>query len=399
MQVQQAKRNLALETAAGPAQFPNYTAPTRNLPDPGATAVPLSGGMRAPWEPTRGQSLWNNKETEVETIRKDIEKVEIRESPYFSKNESPVKDKSVEVITIRDDYEDLAKETEEKKKLSLSDYKKRQMKIFDYVDSPAQQQRESIPASPTFVSPVRPRNIMKKNVVTPRKSLSNPVGQIIANHIQNTPKKNTVNSDDEVEDDLENSRYDNLNKPPCLDESEDEDDYYDVQEEQDANEEEDSKEDQAAEYDENHVNHEDDAESDENESEPVTTVIEKEEKVDDLTGLVKNFNFNSPLGSHQAANQQIEKTVEIDRKPPVNPENLLTENITGQHAESEVRTPNIHQLDTRQQELPKSGQRSEAKEQSQINPGEDKENKQPVHSKSANSGMFYRIQARILDFI
>ena len=376
--------------AAGPVPFPNYTAPNRNThnPNPGATAVPLSGGMRAPWEPTRGHSnMWNNKEAEVEAVRKDIERVEIRakESPYFKESEG----RTAEVITIDDDDDDenevQVKGTKEAKKLSLTDYKNRQMKIFDYVDSPSQHPRE-IPSSPTFKSPVRPRRSIKKNVVTPRKSLSNPVGQIIANHIQNTPKKKSEYSDDEVEDDLESSRYDNLNKPPCLDESEDEDDYYDGQEEQEADEEheQESKEEQAADVD------DDEEEEEEEEEEEVVEVVEVEEKVNDLEGLVKSLKFNSPHSSDQAANQQIEKTAEINRRPPLEPKNLLAEKLKSQTTESEIRTPNLHQLDPRQQDQSKS--RPTKEEQSKRSSKVDKENKQPASSKSSNSG-FYRLQS------
>ena len=372
LQVQQAKRNLAAETAAGPTPYPNYTAPARN--HPAATAVPLSGGMRAPWEPTRGQSLWNNKENEIETVRKDVERVEIKESPYFK---SPMEGKLAEVITIDDDEiaeVEKKEETDQKKKLSLSDYKKRQMKIFDYVDSPTQQPRETTPSSPVFVSPVRPRNVVKKNVVTPRKSLSNPVGQIIANHILNTPKKNTPDSDDEVQDDLESSRYDNLNKPPCLDESEEEEeeeDYYDVQEEPGETEE------RSAEQEEK------EEQSEEDEEVEVVEVVEKPGKVDDLAGLVKSFKFDSPKSSDQPVNQAIEKTVEI--RKGVEPKNLLTEKLQAQTDESEVKTPNIHEFEKQSGDTKSHDTESKPSVRTESSGG-DKENRKPDPSPTSNQG-------------
>ena len=375
--MQQAKRNLAAETAAGPTPYPNYTAPARN--NPAATAVPLSGGMRAPWEPTRGQSLWNNKENEIETVRKDVERVEIRESPYFK---SPMEGKLAEVITIDDDENvevEKREETDQKKKLSLSDYKKRQMKIFDYVDSPTQQPRDTTPSSPVFVSPVRPRNVVKKNVVTPRKSLSNPVGQIIANHILNTPKKNTPDSDDEVQDDLESSRYDNLNKPPCLDESEEEEeeeeDYYDVQEEPD-------EEERSAEQEEKEEEEQSEEEEEEEEVE-VVEVVEKPEKVDDLAGLVKSFKFDSPKSSDQPANQAIEKTVEI--RKGVEPKNLLTERLQTQTNESEVKTPNIHEFEKQLDDTKSQETESKPSVRKESSSG-DKENRKPDPSPTSNQG-------------
>jgi hypothetical protein len=224
--------------------------------------------------------------------------------------------------------------------------------------------------------------------VTPRKSLSNPVGLIIANHIQNTPKKNAANSDDEVEDDLESSRYDNLNKPPCLDESDDED-YYDVQEEQEEEvEEEEVEEGHVSQDDHNVAEDEQSGEEDELVSAEVVEkeeeVVEKEEKVDDLAGLVKEFKFNSPQTSPQASNQNVEKTTEIHRKPSIELKDPGTANLRAPPVESDVQTPNIQDLDTRQLSQAKSLLHKEDKLGKSSR--EDKENQRPNPSKSSSEG-------------
>ena len=115
--------------------------------------------------------------------------------------------------------------------------------------------------------------------------MCDPVGLIINNHMQlNSPKKRHDSSDEEVENDLENSKYDNLNKPPCLaDSDEDEDDAED--------EEIDLKGHLGEKVGLEEVQLVDDSDDDKSD--------EKEEKVEALTTLIDTFKFNSPNASPQ----------------------------------------------------------------------------------------------------
>ena len=123
----------------------------------------------------------------MEAVSREVGRMDVKESHYFNTEDRAVHPPRAEVITIDDDEDDReaeARAREEKRKLSMSDYKKRQLKIYDFAESPAQ---------PNFTSPIR--------------SKSNPVGQIIDNHIQNTPKKKgQVTSEDEMEEDLDTTR-------------------------------------------------------------------------------------------------------------------------------------------------------------------------------------------------
>ena len=158
-------------------------------------AVPLGGGMRSPWEdPGRIPSVFNNpgqheptKIVEKRDIVSDDSNSEVLRDVIVINSDGEVAVDNENEVEESSSSERRSMNTDEKNKISLNDYKQRQMKIYEFS--------------------------------TPSKELntSQVLNETISNHIRNVSMKKT--SEDESEDEKETTMYDNLNKPQCLDES------------------------------------------------------------------------------------------------------------------------------------------------------------------------------------